>query len=61
VAANHLIHVRGNAAALAMDCHWGRISSTVLTIFLLPLLYDWIVSRIEEKQRVAVELREVAA
>jgi heavy metal efflux system protein len=39
----------------------GLISSTALTVFLLPLLYDWIFARAEEKQRVTVESREVVA
>jgi cobalt-zinc-cadmium resistance protein CzcA len=39
----------------------GLISSTVLTVFLLPLLYDWIFARTEETKTVIVEPREVVA
>jgi cobalt-zinc-cadmium resistance protein CzcA len=39
----------------------GLISSTVLTVFLLPLLYDWIFARTEATGRVTVESREVVA
>ena len=33
----------------------GLVSSTVLTVFLLPLLYDWMFARTEEKQRANLE------
>jgi len=39
----------------------GLVSSTVLTVFLLPLLYDWMFARTEEKQRANLESREVVA
>ena len=39
----------------------GLFSSTVLTVFLLPLLYDWMFARTEEKQRANLESREVVA
>jgi len=39
----------------------GLISSTALTVFLLPLLYDWIFARTESKERIIVESREVVA
>jgi heavy metal efflux system protein len=39
----------------------GLISSTALTVFLLPLLYDWIFARTEGKERIIVESREVVA
>jgi heavy metal efflux system protein len=39
----------------------GLVSSTVLTVFLLPLLYDWIFARTEETKTVIVEPREVVA
>ena len=39
----------------------GLISSTVLTVFLLPLLYDWIFARTEGAKRVIVESKEVVA
>ena len=39
----------------------GLISSTVLTVFLLPLLYDWIFARTEGQERIVVESKEVVA
>ncbi len=39
----------------------GLISSTVLTVFLLPLLYDWIFAPTEGAKRVIVESKEVVA
>jgi cobalt-zinc-cadmium resistance protein CzcA len=39
----------------------GLISSTLLTVFLLPLLYDLVFGRIEAKNNMAVESREVVA
>jgi heavy metal efflux system protein len=39
----------------------GLVSSTTLTVFLLPILYDWIFAGKDERQRVTVESREVVA
>lgn len=39
----------------------GLISSTVLTVFLLPLLYDWIFTQTEGREKVTVESQEVVA
>jgi len=39
----------------------GLISSTVLTVFLLPLLYDWMFAGARQKQTDIVESREVTA
>jgi cobalt-zinc-cadmium resistance protein CzcA len=39
----------------------GLISSTALTVILLPLLYDWIFARTEGTERVIAESREVVA
>ena len=47
--------------ALATVVIGGLVSSTVLTVFLLPLLYDWMFARTEEKQRANLESREVVA
>ena len=39
----------------------GLISSTVLTVFLLPLLYDWIFARTEGKKELTTHSNEVLA
>jgi cobalt-zinc-cadmium resistance protein CzcA len=40
----------------------GLISSTALTVFLLPLVYDWIFAQTESKKRIRVaESGEVVA
>ena len=39
----------------------GLISSTVLTVFLLPLLYDWIFARTERKKELTTHSNEVLA
>jgi cobalt-zinc-cadmium resistance protein CzcA len=39
----------------------GLISSTLLTVFLLPLLYDLVFGRIEAKNKIPLEPREVVA
>jgi len=39
----------------------GLISSTVLTVFLLPLLYDWIFARAEGKKELTTHSNEVLA
>lgn len=56
---NRDIYWRRGAAAIGHSCHWGLISSTVLTVFLLPLLYDWVFGRIEAKSDIAAESNAV--